>query len=103
MQYLIDFTAAPEPGTVVTLDKCQHYELIAVDPYTRRDGASSAILTWRVRCHDCGQPFEIKTGLRSKNWNRRCQSCKAPLHRIAGFHRKRKRVDVRICTPSDLF
>jgi hypothetical protein len=55
----------------------QRYELVDVEPYRRKDGESSAILTWRGTCLDCGEPFEVKSGcIVSNDLRRRCDKHK---------------------------
>lgn len=72
---MIAFDAVPELGTQVLLDS-QAYVLASTEPYTRKDGGASTLLTWHVHCADCDCPFQIKTGLVTKSFARRC-----PLHR----------------------
>lgn len=76
-----EFLTKPPAGTLLFVDD-QRYRLAIVEPYTRADGASSAVLTWSTECPDCGATFEVKTGLKGKDINRRCSSCRTPMKRV---------------------
>lgn len=74
----VDFDAAPPLGSVLDLGGLT-FELIAVEPYTRKtDGQPSALLTWRGSCAACGEPFDARTGLRARWVNKRCRRHRAP-------------------------
>jgi hypothetical protein len=49
----------------------------AVDPYTRKDGSASQLVTWRMDCAACAKPFTFTGGrfLRSDT-SRRCPACR---------------------------
>jgi hypothetical protein len=67
----VDFETAPAVGTVLRLDD-QEYELVAVEPYRRKDGSPSNLLHWRSDCPVCGSPFDAASGLRCAGIARRC-------------------------------
>jgi len=59
----------------------REWVLVGEEPYTRRDGTTTAVLVWRADCAKCGAPFEIRT---PRSW----QTSKAfgvkhcPAHRM---------------------
>lgn len=69
----------------------QSYTCVLIEPYTRKDGAPSAIAHWEAHCAECGAPFIHKTSLAGGKFqpNRRC-----PEH-----HKPTKRVPRRIAKP----
>ena len=70
------FEKVPAIGTAV-LWRGQPYTLVAVKPYTRKDGGASQVLVWEAPCWDCGEAFRVSRGLSgSKGVNRRCQQHK---------------------------
>lgn len=71
MRLEYEFADAPPIGTVHEKFG-QQYELVAVRPYTRKDGAPSSLLTWRTNCAKCGESFRITAGLKMRSLNRRC-------------------------------
>ena len=73
----IRFHIPPVIGTALMLAG-QRYELRAVEPHRRRDGARTVILTWGSHCAQCGAPFSVTTGLSVVNLNRRCARHHAP-------------------------
>ncbi len=53
----------------------QKYLCVAAEPYTRRDGAESALLVWESHCKRCDEVFAFKTPNSEKfQPNRRCQA-----------------------------
>jgi hypothetical protein len=38
----------------------------------------TTLIVWQSWCPETGHPFELKTGLRTKSINRRCQEHRAP-------------------------
>lgn len=94
---MIDFRpTAPALGTVVMLDD-QAYQLTGVEPYTRKDGLQSNVLTWTAGCAECGESFKTKTGLKATWLHRRCEA-----HRQLGkpVTKRGSKVTVRIIEPS---
>ncbi len=73
----VDFEFAPPAGTVVMF-RGQRYEMIGTEPYTRRDGEETTLLRWASHCARCADPMEVKSAIRTKWLNRRCDECKAP-------------------------
>jgi hypothetical protein len=62
----------PDVGFVV-MREGQRYELIARKPHVRKDGQPTTLLIWRSHCSDCGEVFEVVTGLVANGYfNRRC-------------------------------
>ncbi|WP_286864859.1 hypothetical protein [Sphingobium sp.] len=82
----IDFRSPPSIGTVVVLDG-QKYEMITSAPHQRKDGTATSLLTWATNCPDCGQPFQVTTGLVTKGLNRRCADHRQALKPVSGKRR----------------
>jgi hypothetical protein len=75
----VNFDTPPPVGTEIEADGLS-FSLLAVEPYVRqRDGVEIAMLVWRGRCADCGEPFEARTPLRTSAITKRC-----PQHRAKG-------------------
>ena len=74
---IIAFKTTPKLGRVITVD-AQRYVLIDTELYVRKDGAYSLLLTWQSYCPECGEAFSIKTGLRQRYINRRCDAHRRP-------------------------
>jgi hypothetical protein len=89
----IEFASVPRVGTVLSIDG-QTYRLIKAEPYTRKDGDPSWLLKWRAPCAECGDDFEVVTGLRGKNPNRRCGLHRAPLTRVVKGRRRSDQVKI---------
>lgn len=81
--HTIDFAEPPPVGTELWRFSSR-YVCVGVEPYTRRDGAVSALLVWAGHCADCGAPITCRTGLRSHGINRRCDAHKAPRRPACG-------------------
>jgi hypothetical protein len=88
------FADAPAKGTKVVLDD-QLYLLDRVEPYVRKSGTHSSLLTWLTVCPNCSVAFEVKTGLATKSLNRRCEKCRRPHATVSGKSRK-ARVNVQV-------
>lgn len=68
----IHFQQPPDIGFVL-MREGQRYELVAHEPHIRRDGFPTTLLVWRSHCCDCGEAFEVVTGLVANGYfNRRC-------------------------------
>jgi len=94
--WMVSFETAPAVGTILTADD-QRFRLEAAEPYTRRDGTASALLTWSSSCPTCGAEFEVRSGLRTKSLTRRCEE-----HRTAGPIGKRsKRIKITVVEPPE--
>ena len=62
----IDFTEPPKKGMVVYSANGQAYTVVRTEPYVRKDGMRSSIITWRTTCASKeGKPhtFTLTTGL----------------------------------------
>lgn len=72
----VDFDRAPKLGYILKIDGLM-FELVEIEPHVRRDGTPTQLLTWNGYCVDCGAPFQVKTGLRSKSLTKRCAAHRA--------------------------
>ncbi len=86
----IAFRQAPALGTVLMVD-AQRYVVVATRPHHRKDDTPTMLITWRSHCADCGQPFEVTTGLAAKAINRRCPAHHAPGRAVTAAARQRAR------------
>lgn len=93
---VINFTTAPNVGTVLKLDS-QEFELVRIVPYLRLDGTPSTLLVWEAACPSCGCKFEVKSGLKANAINRRCGSCKRVGKPVSG--KRRRKVSVEVMCP----
>ena len=84
----IAFRQVPTIGTVLMID-AQRYVVVATLPHRRKDGRLSAIITWRGHCADCGEPFELRTGLKAQAINRRCETHHTPGRAVTAAARQR--------------
>jgi hypothetical protein len=69
------FATEPPLGTRILLDD-QAYELVDVQPYTRKsDGRPTRLLTWETCCPTtgCDTSFRVHTGLTVSALSRRCE------------------------------
>jgi hypothetical protein len=96
----VEFLTTPPIGTALMLDD-QRYELTAVEPYIRKDGTASRLLTWVAQCPDCGGEFAVMTGLKSKDLARRCPEHRQPLKRVQQGARGQG-VKVRVIEPAGI-
>lgn len=85
MEEPLNFDPIPDLGTIV-FRYGQRYMLDEVEPYVRKDGEASTLLRWRSTCADCGAPFDFRTPIKSKGFNRRCALHRNPGARVS--HRK---------------
>ena len=70
----------PALGTLAVLPDQRVATLTAIEPYTRRDGAASAILTWTMKCATCSAPYTVTTGREGPaSRNLKIKNC--PAHR----------------------
>jgi hypothetical protein len=69
------FARAPVVGTAIEHDG-QVFEVAKVEPYTRKDGCSSHLVTWRTRCLDCDAAVDLICGLPLVLKRRRCDEHK---------------------------
>lgn len=91
------FLTTPPVGTIMKLD-AQPYVLVAVEPYRRKDGQQSKLLTWASDCPDCQSRFEVKTGLKGKDLTRRCPEHRNPNVAVG---KQRTKIEVTVTEPSD--
>ncbi|MFA9204988.1 MAG: hypothetical protein ACEQSH_00885 [Bacteroidia bacterium] len=75
-RYAVAFTIAPEIGTTIDLDGMP-YTLVKRAAHVRTDGTPTTLLTWRFACATCGASSTVRTGLKCKAVNRRCENHKA--------------------------
>lgn len=59
----------------------QTYKLVKWAAHEARDGARSAIMTWRTECMTCGADFNFTTGLSTRALIRRCPACRRTAKR----------------------
>lgn len=69
--YQVDFDDMPERGSVIEFDGLP-FEVVGYEAYVRRDGTSSSLIIWNMHCADCGEPVEVKTGMKAKGITKRC-------------------------------
>lgn len=74
-QVIARFTEPPGIGTAISHDD-QEFRLVLAEPYTRKDGERSAVLTWASECLDCGGAFTFNSGLAVFVKRRRCDQHK---------------------------
>jgi hypothetical protein len=66
------FASIPAIGTSIKWG-VQVYTVVATEPYTRKDGKASGLITWETACRDCGEKFNpTKTGLSGTFHQQRC-------------------------------
>jgi len=81
----INFRVVPWVGKIIRY-RNQHYELIGSEPYRRRDGELSVILTWQSQCPECGATFTTTSGLVTRYLTRRCPSHHKAGKPVSGKH-----------------
>jgi len=87
----IHFEQPPDVGFIL-IREGQRYELMAHKPYIRRDGFPTTLLVWRSHCCDCGEAFEVVTGLVANGYfNRRCPAHHRPGRAVTMAGRKRRK------------
>lgn len=94
----IYFPSLPAVGTRMQID-LQSYELLAVEPYIRKDGGETHVLRWEAMCAKCGEPFHATSTCQIHSIARRCAA-----HRRAGSPasgRRGKKVHVTIIPPRE--
>lgn len=85
---IIRFQQPPDVGFVV-MRESQRYELIVRKPHVRKDGQPTTLLIWRSHCCDCGEVFEVITGLVANGYfNRRCSDHHQPGRAVMVAGRK---------------
>jgi len=92
------FAAEPPLGTRILLDE-QVYELVAVEPYTRKsDGKPSRLLVWETSCPaaGCGETFRPKSGLTVTSLARRCDAHREVSRPVKGKRGRKVRVRVEL-------
>ena len=65
----------PAVGILLLVDD-QRFSAIAVEPYKRRDGGDSFLITWSSTCASCGAAYEVRTGTGGQIPPRRCRPCR---------------------------
>lgn len=56
------------------------YTVADIQPYMRRDGEASWVVTWEGRCATCDAPFLVKEGCYPSRMNVRCVDHHRPLY-----------------------
>lgn len=89
------FGAPPSPGATYVFSfgrgDDQPYSIIAVRPYTRKDGAASCVITWRSVCSRCNRnPVFIEAGMSGRIATRRCTACQKIRKKAAMLHASRR-------------
>jgi hypothetical protein len=74
----IQFDAPPAIGTVLT-QAGRPFVVAKVEPATRKDGSPTWLITWVSPCCICGEPFETKSGLRTKGVPASCVKHRSEL------------------------
>ena len=74
----VNFRTVPMAGKKIQF-KDQRYMLIGSEPYRKRNGELSVILTWQSQCPECGEFFTTTSALVARYLIRRCKK-----HRKAG-------------------
>lgn len=85
----IDFVEPPPVGSVL-LWKGQRFELAGSEPYVRRDGDESVLLSWSTYCAECAVPITVRSPLRASGVSRRCAACAAPGRPVGGRRRRNR-------------
>lgn len=75
------FDQPPAIGREFSFDG-QSFTVTHVEPYVRKDGQASFIITWNSRCPECGGLVENKTGLVARFHRRRCPAHVRPMERV---------------------
>lgn len=70
------FAEVPPIGVAVDV-RGQRYDLIAIEPYTRKDGTSTQLSVWMAECTVCCRPFVARAPVLSMPETRRCDEHKA--------------------------
>ena len=73
--FMFYFSEAPKENSVIKISG-QKYVLLNSEPYTRKDGKLSRLLTWQSNCRICNVQFEVKTGLTGKDLTKKCENCR---------------------------
>ena len=94
----IFFPATPAVGTRMQID-LQVYEMLAVEPYVRRDGAITELLRWESMCAKCGATFHTTSTRRISSITRRCAEHRRAGSPVSG--RRGKSVNVTIVPPRE--
>lgn len=68
--------ADPPPVGVALMVASQRFDLVEVEPYTRRDGEASEIAVWSASCRSCGVEFRQQASRLRFPQTRRCEQCR---------------------------
>ena len=83
---LVEGLSLPEnasPGVSVRLTCGQEYHLAKNEPYVRRDGLLSRVLTWTTVCPETGESFEVVTARQFKEFPaRRAPGVRKPGRKV---------------------
>ena len=92
------FVTEPPLGTRIFLDD-QIYELVEVQPYTRKtDGQPTRLLAWETSCPaaGCGDTFRVRSGLTVTSLARRCEAHREIARPVKGKRGCKVRVRVEL-------
>lgn len=95
----VEFLTIPPVGTLMMLDD-QAYRLTVVEPYTRRDGSPSRLLTWEASCAQCGTTFQVVTGMVATKIPRRCIDHRQPSVRVSSSVKRGASLTIRVIDPA---
>lgn len=80
-QMRVTFPTPPAIGFAISIDG-QRFDLVALEPHQRRDGAATTLLVWRSECPTCGAGFAGKSPSNSTPQTRRCEQHRAPGKKV---------------------
>jgi hypothetical protein len=88
MKHIFNFDTPPRLLSLHTI-RNHVYGICGVEPYTRKNGKASFILTWVAACKrkDCRNFYLLKTGLRGTYLSKRCD-----FHRRGTKEQKARRI-----------
>lgn len=78
--FSVKFSSPPGIGTTIWL-KGDEFSLEKVEPYVRRDGEESNLLTWGSWCKACGCEFVQTTGRSFSGLKKNCDDCRSESRR----------------------
>lgn len=91
-----NFPTNPAIGTVLMLDD-QPFELVGIEPHTRRDGLITQLLVWNSTCAECGEPIACRTPGMTSWLSRRCGECRKPGKPVKG--KRGRKVTITVIEP----
>ena len=73
--------AAPTVGDVFRFDG-QDFKVAKVEPYVRRDGEKSIVVTWHSSCPECATTVINTSGFAARFPRRRCPAHLSPRRKV---------------------